>query len=167
MKSIYITILLLFAFVTPVTLNALETSAESEPFALDLREGFTNWVSRLDLPDDQQDPLDRNGPAEITNLEAYAMGINPLTATLADLPKLDSSGSPTEMRFLYRVDTSVQGVALGLESTIELSGESWQPAVPASDVLVEEHHGVQLRAASFAFADASQLFVRIKVQLQE
>ena len=77
------------------------TSVASRTFLLTVRatSGFGAWSVLSSLPADLRGPTDRNGPLAIPNLVAYAMGLDPLTATPADLPTSGKESNKLSITF--------------------------------------------------------------------
>ena len=77
------------------------TSVASRTFLLTVRatSGFGAWSVLSSLPADLRGPTDRNGPLAIPNLVAYAMGLDPLTATPADLPASGKESNKLSITF--------------------------------------------------------------------
>jgi glycosidase len=91
--------------------------------------GYSEWSELESLPEDRRDPLDRNGPLDLPNLLAYAMGVNPLTATVADLPAVKSVDSAAgEVTVVYRRSTTAEGVTLELVGSTDLAAGVWEAA---------------------------------------
>jgi hypothetical protein len=87
---------------------------------------FAGWPVLQSLPEDRRGPDHRNGVLEWPNLLAYALGVDPLTATEADLPRLvgwDAQAGTLTMSF--RRSKSARGVGLALVGTGGLGKEPW------------------------------------------
>jgi hypothetical protein len=99
--------------------------------------GFQSWPLLATLPPDKRGPLDRNGPLQIHNLLAYAMALDPLTATAADLPRVTSvdpvAGHAT---FRYRRAKNAPGVTLTPMTSATLNG--WQPPTILQTTTVQD-----------------------------
>lgn len=61
--------------------------------------GFNAWSALSSLPADQRGPTDRNGPMSIQNVVAYAMGLDPTTASVADLPAVGKTSNNLSITF--------------------------------------------------------------------
>ncbi len=121
---------------------------------------FAVWADRLNLPLIRRGALDRFGPLGMTNLAAFAMGLDPRTATHADLPRLKRSETPGGIELHYRRNVAADGVAFVFESAESLA--SWQQVVPQEDWVTWEMDGVQFRTARFSVGEAERLFLRLR-----
>lgn len=74
---------------------------------------FATWA--LDLPEGKRGELDRNGPQDLQNRLAYALGLNPLTATAAQMPRHFGDGPNNTWLVRYTRRMFPQAVALKLE----------------------------------------------------
>ena len=76
----------------------------SQGLQLKLRTQFDLWVQATpSIPAGRRGMLDRNGPLAIQNLMAYAMGIDPMTATPADMPQVHSLDTAAgSLHIVYR-----------------------------------------------------------------
>lgn len=84
--------------------------------------GFENWAVIEELPEDRRAPTDRNGPLNWPNVLAYAMGVNPLTATREDMPHfqgVDSAEGVVYFRYLRAKNAS--GVELVIRGSTNLT----------------------------------------------
>lgn len=88
---------------------------------------FNSWSVLPSLPSERRGPLHRNGPMNLQNLVAHAMGLNPLTATATDLPRITGMQSNTAT-FLFRRAKGLSGVALGVKGTTNLATGPWSAA---------------------------------------
>jgi hypothetical protein len=90
--------------------------------------GFSDWSVLDSLPAERRGPLDSNGPLDLPNILAYAMGLDPLAATAADLPALKSmnfsSGTAT---ISYRRSKNAPGVSIDILGATSLQGGTWNP----------------------------------------
>ncbi len=128
--------------------------------------GFDDWTRFVgSIPRGERQPTDRHGPLRISNLEAYAMGMDPASATSADLPRFERGADPgTPPRLLYRVRTGMPDVSLGIETAADLT--QWgEPNIIAENVLWAED-GVEQREVIFASGEEDSLFSRISLSLQ-
>ncbi len=124
------------------------------------------WLADAGVPAGRRGPEDRNGPLLLTNLEAYAMGIPPMTAVSADLPRTETDpANPGQVRFTYRVNTAAEGVTTSILQSGDL--QSWNPASPVSDSLVATDGDVQWREAVFAVDAETPLFLRFGAELAD
>jgi|GEM_PF-2644820 len=89
-------------------------------FTLDATADFPLWAAAINLPAARRGPKDRNGPFQMENMVAYALGINPLTATPADLPYLSKTG---DSLFLYHTRKQrAEGIRYDAEWSVNPSG---------------------------------------------
>ncbi len=124
------------------------------------------WLADAGVPADRRGPDERNGPLLLTNLEAYAMGIPPLTATAQDLPRTERDpDDPNRVRFTYSLNTAAEGVVTGIEQSTDLA--VWVPATPLEDNLVLEDGDLQVREAVFAIDAESPVFLRVAADLED
>jgi uncharacterized delta-60 repeat protein len=88
--------------------------------------GFANWSVLGSLPEGRRGPTDRNGPMNLPNLMAYAMGLDPLLATADDLPGIASvdTGAGT-VTYEFRRSKSVTDVNLAVRGSTSLLPGSW------------------------------------------
>ncbi len=99
--------------------------------------GFQSWPLLATQPPDKRGPLDRNGPLQVQNLLAYAMALDPLTATAADLPRVSSVDSAAgHATFRYRRAKNAAGVTLTPRTSTTLS--AWQTATILQTTIVQD-----------------------------
>jgi len=91
------------------------------------QSSFNSWSVLSLLPSDRRGPTHRNGPMNLPNLAAHAMGLNPLTATPADMPRVTGVQSNTAT-FLFRRAKGLSGVTLGVKGTTNLVTGPWSAA---------------------------------------
>lgn len=127
---------------------------------------YDSWLRTVtSLPGDRRHPADRHGPLRISNLEAYAMGVDPAFATPADLPRFQRHGeSGEDPRFLYRVRGAMPDVILGIETSSDLT--QWTEANVLSENVLGSENGVEQREALLSTNDAGNIFARISLSLQ-
>ncbi len=90
--------------------------------------GFADWSVLASLPADRRGATDTNGPLNLPNLLAYAMGLDPLTASAADLPSLKSIDSSNgKATISYRRSKNAPGVAIDILGAASLQGGAWEP----------------------------------------
>lgn len=98
--------------------------------------GFPLWETLADVPGNQRGPLDMNGPLALPNLLAYAMGLNPFTATPADLPQLGTLDAVAgTVTFRYRRATGRPGVLL--KPVVSSDLKDWQDADTSNLAVLE------------------------------
>ena len=93
-------------------------------------QDFGDWVVGLGLPEGRRGPTDRNGPLNLPNLLAYALGVNPLTAVREDLPTggLESPGGVPHLIFTYRRSKTATGIEVRIVRSSLIVGGIWDPA---------------------------------------
>jgi Tol biopolymer transport system component len=92
-------------------------------------EDFPTWIARWDLPPDKQDPADRNGPLDLPNLLAYALGVNPFTAQPGDLPvgELREVAGQDQFVFVYRQSKTATGIEVQVVENGTVAEGGWLP----------------------------------------
>lgn len=120
---------------------------------------FDEWLAAVGVPVDLRDPMDRHGLLQLTNLEAYGMGLSPFEATEADLPRMEhpDNGSGV-LQFHYRVNTRAEGVSVSIEGSTDLV--SWSTVEPLAEIVYWENDGIEGRTAAFA---ADTIFLRLRI----
>lgn len=90
---------------------------------------FAAWSDALGLPAERAGLLDRHGPRQWTNLQAYAMGLDPRAVTAADEPQVILSA---EDPGAFEVRLSRSLLAEGIEVELYQSADlvTWVPASP-------------------------------------
>ncbi len=86
---------------------------------------FDEWNRSLlpALPDDRQGPDDLNGPLGLANFVAYALGVNPMTASPDDLPVLRRESG--QVVYTYRRSKTAYDVGLRVYLASGLASEAW------------------------------------------
>lgn len=94
-------------------------------------QGFDAWAAAMGLPVDQRGPTDRNGPLNLPNLLAYALGVNPLTALPEHLPtaQIESLGGVLHLIYTYRASKTATGIEATVVSFDVLGSGNWVVAV--------------------------------------
>lgn len=102
--------------------------------------GFGSWPILSSLPEGRRGPMDRNGPRNLPNILAYAMGLDPLQVTLSDLPRVDSI-NPAEgtITFVFRRSKSAADVNLFVNGSATLQAGSWSTVNVVSESITD--HG--------------------------
>ncbi len=98
--------------------------------------GFDAWIAaNPGIPEGRREPLQRNGALDLQNLAAYAMGLDPLTAVAADLPRV-SSPDPVAgtLHLIYRRAKNLTGVRLAPRISSNLA--VWANATVLSETVV-------------------------------
>jgi hypothetical protein len=127
--------------------------------------GFAEWEVLAELPADKRGAMDRNGPLNLPNVLAYAMGLNPLTAQSGDLPQLlpPSEGENT-LRYQFRRSTTSDGVSLVIRVSQNLTG--WSSASVESLEVVESGDGWEIVEASVTHPGGTRAFLRLEAAEQ-
>ena len=125
------------------------------------------------LSESERAPLADPAGDGINNLFKYAMDMHPLEdgrgtragPDAGGLPWLDR-GSNGELLFIHRVNTALQDLELGVQSSDDLSENSWTLETRTIHIL-EEEGDTQLRGMVFPpdLLDETPLFLRLRVEL--
>lgn len=100
-------------------------------------EGFGTWVTDTGVPEDRRGPLDHNGAMNLQNLMAYTMGLDPMTATASDLPKVTRLDPAVgTLHLVYRCAKDLGDATLTPRVSRNLV--SWAPANVISESVVED-----------------------------
>ncbi len=83
--------------------------------------GFQAWPVLSSLPPDRRGPTDRNGPMNLPNLLAYAMAVQPMTATPSELPTIHTLQTDS-VKFIFRRAKGLSDVSLTVKGTTSLQG---------------------------------------------
>jgi hypothetical protein len=100
---------------------------------------FANWPVLAALPVEARNPLNRQGPLDLPNLLAFALGVDPMEATSADLLTLldvDPTGGTGTLR--YSRASLIEGTSLSLE--VSATTGDWSDAI-VLDTTVEPLSG--------------------------
>lgn len=101
--------------------------------------GFAGWSVLQTLPEGRRGPEDRNGNLGWPNLLAYALGVDPLTATDADLPRLVGWDAQTgTLTMSFRRSKHARGVVVALAGAGRLEEESWNALNPVREERVDQ-----------------------------
>lgn len=135
------------------------------PFVLlaDPPTTFSEWLTSNSISAGSDDPTDRNGPLNLTNLEAYAYGVNPFTAVGADLPKLIEANSVDGLRVFYRRNTAAIDLSLIIEGSDDMA--NWDEVTPSSEDVIWTVDGVDGREALLPWVGPDEQFVRLFAEL--
>jgi len=121
------------------------------------------WAAEINLPMGRRGFRDTNGPLALENSLAYALGINPLTATPALLPAL--TGSSNALLYKYTRSLRVPGITYQVQWSHTLSESSWSGA-GVSDVPTFPEISEAARTATLPQAvNAPGMFTRLRVSL--
>ena len=122
---------------------------------------FGAWITTTKVPADRHGMSDRNGPAALANLVAYAMGIDPMDAGPNDLPRVASiEGAAQELSFLYRRAKSRPGGALVVETSSDLA--NWSPAEVRLEQVSSISESLEEVTALVALPQGDACFLRLK-----
>ena len=140
-------------------------SSTSESFLFTVAGGgFANWSGLDPLPANRRGPADTNGPLNLPNLLAYAMGLDPLAATSADLPALKSidatNGTAT---IAYRRSKNAPGVAVDILGATALQGGAWEPQTPQIQNITDfpDHEWIE---AEVPIPTGDRYFLRLRAR---
>lgn len=140
--------------------SGLRTSVEIANVLIDA-EGFPLWAALANLPGNMRGPFDTNGPLNLPNLLAYAMGLDPLVATNADLPMIGSHNTEEgTVSFHYRRATDTPGTSLKPVVSTDLI--EWQVADTDNLTILESQSGWELVKLVLAVPSSDQFFLRLE-----
>ncbi len=125
---------------------------------------FNTWPPRETFPQDRQGPGDRNGPLDLPNLLAYAMALNPMSATPADLPRLltpDPDGQVAHVR--YQRALNLPDVVLNLEVSPNLT--EWTPATIDSTEVLQSDGWMERVEIETPLPEARSFFIRVNAEM--
>ncbi|MCC5850331.1 MAG: BNR-4 repeat-containing protein [Verrucomicrobia bacterium] len=125
---------------------------------------FDDWIPGTGVPPERREPTDRNGPLQISNLEAYALGIDPMKVSKEDLIRLD-----TVMDGQARVRFTRNLLAMNLDLDFEFSNDlvGWLPLeADLIQVLGQQHHRETIEAV-FTPDGPKPWFLRFIHRLQQ
>jgi hypothetical protein len=127
-----------------------------------VRTAFDVWVaSNPGIPADRRGELDRNGPLDLQNFMAYAMGLDPITALAADLPKMEATNPAAgTLHFIYRRARFLNDVILVPKISTDLA--HWEKATVVSEMVIEEGGDWQRVDALISATPATNLFMRLE-----
>ena len=124
-------------------------------------EGYGYWTGLGSLPVDRLAPSDRNGPMNLPNLMAYALGVDPMQATTESLPRIvmdgeddddifipfsattestglaEATDTPATIKFQYQRNPSARKIMTRVEVSEDLA--IWQPAEIIASRVVDVH----------------------------
>jgi hypothetical protein len=124
---------------------------------------FPLWAGAVNLPAARRGAHDTNGPLLVDNTLAYALGIDPLTATAAALPVLTVNGNTLTYR--YTRTLRVPGISYRVEWTTSSTAPVWNTA-GVDDVLTDTTATQEIRTATLTLpANTPRAFVRLRVSL--
>lgn len=124
---------------------------------------YGTWPLLSTLPADRRGALHRNGPLDLPNLLAYAMHLDPLTATAADLPMFsDDVASAGPVKIRYRRAKNLSDVILTPMTSTTL--QDWQPANVLQSSRVMDGGEWELLEISLPDPPAGRLFFNMQAQ---
>ncbi len=124
---------------------------------------FAAWADSMDLDESAAGVTDRNGPLNLSNLEAYAMGINPSQATMEQLPRIAlDPDNPHLIPFYYQLDTRAEGISVQMLSSVDMV--QWQEATPVSDTVLSIDNDIAAHRALFQAPENGPIFIRFVFQ---
>ncbi len=124
----------------------------------------TSWPLLTSLPTDRRGPLDTNGPLNLPNILAYAMGIDPYAAIAADMPAIVTiSEDADRVTLRFRRSVVSSDASLSIWVSPDLSEDSWIPAVWHTQAIVEAAEDWEIIEAEIDTAGPEKSFFRMKV----
>lgn len=125
--------------------------------------GFSAWVSaNSGIPVDRRGALDTNGPMDLQNLMAYAMGVDPMTATTNDLPFVSSMDAQAgTIHFIYRRAKNLTDVILTPLVSPDL--RSWKNGVVISETPTD-HGTYETVDALLSFSPGPMGFLKLAAE---
>lgn len=129
-------------------------------------DAFNSWAINLGLPENSRGLTVRNGPLEIENLLAFALGIDPFEATPSDLPAL--SHDPDQRHLMGLTYTRSKSVSDNVLYEIQDSRtlQGWEPAELVSHTKTGETASDEIWEAIFDITTESARFVRLRINLK-
>ena len=125
--------------------------------------GFADWITGLNppVPAERTGPAELNGPLQWPNLIAYALGINPMTATASDLPK--ARVDKGQLIYSFRRSKTAVGIDFQVQEAARLSPEQWK-TTGINFVKVDETDTQETWQASWPISsDMATLFLRLRI----
>lgn len=108
---------------------------------------MSDWLADHGVPAGQRGAYLRHGPMGLANVHAYVMGLNPFTATAADLPAIHRSGDDSLLRLRYRRNTAIADATMWFEGSYDLI--DWFHAMPSAESIVSAEGSVETVDAIF------------------
>jgi hypothetical protein len=121
------------------------------------------WAAELNLPVNRRLPADRNGVLLTENTLAYALGINPLTATAADLPVLTRNGHT--LTFQYTRTRRTTGTAYQVQWSTDPAAAVWNTSGISEGVTGSTTAQETVAATLSVPANSVRVFMRLRVSL--
>jgi poly(beta-D-mannuronate) lyase len=130
---------------------------------------FESWIASFNVEESKAGLLDQPAADGISNLMAYALGLDPASAKGALLPQaklVNALGAPPaagEQRYLA-LDSPRFALATGVEMTVQVSGDlvSWTAGPGHTTMLADEPQRLFVRDDQAA-ESGSQRFIRLEV----
>ncbi|MCC5844937.1 MAG: choice-of-anchor D domain-containing protein [Verrucomicrobia bacterium] len=129
--------------------------------------GYATWPILEALPVDRRAPTDLNGPLNWPNLLAFAMGVNPLTATWDHLPSLgELLLEENRVQFIFQRNPDATGVNLIPYMTTELNSE-WVEVSVLSQSISPLGDGNEEVVVELPLPEGPLLFIRLEARSDE
>lgn len=124
---------------------------------------FEIWTQQIGIPEGNRLPQDVNGPLRLTNLHAYAYGLDPLSAPREALPRMVGRDAEGNLLIFYRMNTK----ATDLQMTLELSEdlETWSTVHPISETVSWSENGIEGRQVTVPWDSGSSGIIRHTVRI--
>jgi hypothetical protein len=121
--------------------------------------GFDDWIAaHPGIPEGSRGPLDRNGPLALQNLTAYAMGLDPMSASGADLPRVATlDPAAGTLHLIYRRAKNLGDVTLVPRFSLNLA--SWGNANVQSQTVIEDGGDWERVDAVISFEPGPRVFI--------
>ena len=149
----------LFLWIAFSLLVGLQALTAADP------QSFESWLAANEIPEERMAPTDRNGPLALTNVEAYAFGVNPYTAVSSDLPRLTGATKSEGLRILYQLNTGAQDLEWFLKESTGITSLDWTRVIPLSQQVLWTENGVEGREILVEWDGLSPKLVRIEAGL--
>lgn len=126
--------------------------------------GFTDWIAaNSGIPEGRTGLMDCNGPLNMPNLTAYAMGLNPLLAVPTDLPQVTSLNALAgTLHFIYRRAKNLSDASFTPRFSTDL--QTWSNATVLSQAVVGGGSDWELIDATIGFTPGSPAFLKLAAQ---
>lgn len=122
---------------------------------------YGTWPLLPTLPPDRRGALHRNGALDLPNLLAYAMHLDPLTATAENLPTFGASdANSSSIKIRYRRAKNASDVILTPMTSTTL--EDWQPANVLQSTRVMDGEGWELFEISIPQPSGGKFFFKLQ-----
>ena len=133
-----------------------------EGMRITLRTQFELWLQQNPtIPAERRGMLDRNGPLDMQNLMAYAMGLDPMTVTPADMPQVHSVDTTARtLHLVYR--RSKNHYDAGLTPMISDNMANWSAANVLSQEVVQDGGDWEKVDVLIAFPPGNRGFIKLE-----